>query len=74
MVCIGVLLDIALICMLDMKIHVHLILGGMLSLFLGLVIFLVAVLDPPFRGAVSVGPNDFQLVCDILMKSRADHQ
>ena len=73
-VCIGVLLDIALICMLDMKLHVHLMLGGMLSLFLGLVIFLVAVLDHPFRGAVSVGPDDFQLVYDILMKPRADHQ
>jgi hypothetical protein len=71
---VGALLNIALICMLDMKIHVHLILGGMLALFLGLVIFLVAVLDNPFRGAVNVGPDDFQLVYDILMKPRAAHQ
>jgi hypothetical protein len=71
---VGAMLNIALICMLDMKTHVHLILGGMLSLFLGLVIFLVAVLDNPFRGAVSVGADDFQLVYDILMKPRADHQ
>ena len=70
---IGAMLNIGLICLLDMKIHVHLILGGMLSLFLGLVIFLVAVLDNPFRGAVNVGPDDFQLVYDILMKPRADH-
>jgi hypothetical protein len=28
----------------------------------------------PFHGAVSVRPDDFQLVCDILRKPRADHQ
>ena len=71
---IGALLNIGLIWMLYMEIHVHLILGGALSLFLGLVIFLVAVLDNPFRGEVSVGPDDFQLISDVLMKPRADHQ
>ena len=59
-VCIGALLNIVLIWMLYMEIHLHLILGGILSLFLGLMIFLVAALDNPFRGAVSVGPDDFQ--------------
>ena len=71
---IGALLNIVLIWMLYMEIHLHLILGGILSLFLGLMIFLVAALDNPFRGAVSVGPDDFQLVYDSFMKPRADHQ
>jgi hypothetical protein len=67
-VAIGALLNIALIWMFDMEIHVHLILGGMLSLFLGIVIFLIAALDNPLRGAVSVGPDAFGIVYDQLMK------
>ena len=67
-VAIGALLTIALIWLLDMEIHVHLILGGILSLFLGIVIFLIAAMDNPFRGEVSVGPDAFQLVYESLMK------
>jgi hypothetical protein len=67
-VAIGALLNIALIWMLDMEIHVHLILGGMLSLFLGIVISLIAAMDNPFRGEVSVGPVAFEIEYDQLMK------
>jgi hypothetical protein len=66
-VAIGALLNILLICMLDMEVHVHLILGGALSIFLGIVVFLIAALDNPFRGQVSVGPDAFQLVYETLM-------
>jgi hypothetical protein len=65
----GAALNIILIWMFDMEIHVHLILGGVLALFLGIVIFLIAALDNPFRGEVSVGPDAFQLVYDNLMKA-----
>jgi len=34
------------------------------------VIFLIAAMDNPFRGDVSVGPDSFQLVYDSLMKPR----
>jgi hypothetical protein len=68
---IGALLNIALVWMLDMEIHVHLILGGILSLFLGIVIFLVAAMDNPFRGEVSVGPDAFQLVYGSTMRPTA---
>ena len=67
-VAIGAVLNIALLWLLDMEIHVHLILGGILSLFLGIVIFLIAAMDNPFRGQVSVGPDAFQLVYDTTMK------
>jgi Protein of unknown function (DUF4239) len=73
-VAIGALLNIALVWLLDMEIHVHLILGGILSLFLGIVIFLIAAMDNPFRGDVSVGPDAFQLVYDSLMKPTATPQ
>jgi hypothetical protein len=44
-----------------------LILGGALALFLGIVVFLIAALDNPFRGQVRVGPDAFQLVYESLM-------
>jgi hypothetical protein len=69
-VAIGALLNIMLIWMLIMEVHLHFILGGSLSLFLGIVIFLIAAMDNPFRGEVSVGPDAFQLVYDTLMKAK----
>ena len=62
-----------LIWLLDMEICVHLLLGGVLALFLGIVIFLIAVLDHPFRGEVSVGCNSFGPVYDSLMKPDEGH-
>ena len=69
-VALGAVLNIALICMLDMEVHVHLLLGGAMSLFLGIVIFMIAALDNPFRGEVSIGPDPIQLVYETLMNSK----
>ena len=63
-------MNIVLICMLDMEVHVHVLLSGVLSIFLGIVIFLIAAMDNPFRGDVSVGPDSFQLLYDSLMQAR----
>jgi hypothetical protein len=70
-VAIGAFLNIVLIWMLDMEIHVHVILTAVLSLFLGVVIFLVAAMDNPFRGQVSVGPEAFELVYQTYMQPHA---
>jgi hypothetical protein len=59
---IGAFLNIVLLWMLDMEIHVHVILATVLSLFLGVVVFLVAAMDCPFRGEVSVKPDAIELV------------
>ena len=67
-VVIGAVLNIVLIWLLDMEVHVHVLLSGVLSVFLGVVIFLIAAMDNPFRGDVSVGPDSFQLVYDSLIK------
>jgi Cache 3/Cache 2 fusion domain/Protein of unknown function (DUF4239) len=64
---IGAVIAVLLVAMLDMEIHVHLILGAALSMFLGLVIFLIAAMDNPFRGEVSVTPDPFRQVYDTLM-------
>jgi hypothetical protein len=67
-VAIGAIISLILLAMLDMEIHVHLILGALVSLFLGLVIFLIAAMDNPFRGAVSVGPDAFVAIYSSMMK------
>jgi hypothetical protein len=63
--------ELVLIWIQDMEIHVHLILGGALASILGPVIFLIAALDNPFRGQVSVGPDSIALVYETLMKPKA---
>jgi hypothetical protein len=62
------LLNIVLIWLLDMEIHVHLILGGVLASILAAVIFLIAELDNPFRGAVSISPRSIARVYETVMK------
>jgi hypothetical protein len=64
----GALMNIILIWMQDMEIHVHLILGAVLASILGAVIFLIAELDNPFRGQVSIGPESIARVYDSVMK------
>jgi hypothetical protein len=68
-VAIGALLNILLIWMLDMDVYVHSLLGGSLALFLGVVIFMIAALDHPFRGEVSIEPDAIQQVYDTLMNA-----
>jgi signal transduction histidine kinase len=46
------------------------ILGAALASILGLVIFLIAELDNPFRGSVSIGPDTIAHVYEDIMKPR----
>lgn len=48
----------------------HLILTGVLGLFIGLMVFLTAAVDNPFRGAVSVSPDAYRLILDDLIDQR----
>jgi FtsH-binding integral membrane protein len=45
----------------------HLLLTGIFSLFVGFLIFLVAALDNPFRGELSVSPESYTLVLQGLL-------
>ena len=69
-VAVGAAINIVLIWMQDMELHVHLILGASLASILGLVIFLIAELDNPFRGEVSIGPDPIARVYEDVMKPR----
>jgi hypothetical protein len=63
----GALMNIILFWMQDMEIHVHLILGAVLASILGAVIFLIAELDHPFRGEVSIGADSIERVYKTVM-------
>ena len=46
----------------------HLLLTGLYSALIGLLIFLIAALDNPYRGEFSVGPDAFELVLERMKK------
>ena len=59
-VIVGAILNIGLLWLFDMRFMTLLFLGGVLSFFLGAMILLIAVMDNPFRGAVSISPEPFE--------------
>ena len=67
-VAIGALVNIVLIWMLDMRFFTHMLLGGIVSFFLGVMIFLIASMDHPMKGEVSVTPGYYEFLYDRMMK------
>ena len=68
-VLIGALLNIAVTWFFDMRSQsMHFWMTVMFSGLLGLLIFLLAAMDNPFRGEISVSPEAFELVYERLMK------
>lgn len=61
-VILGACITILLLWMLDMQLVSHLLLSGLLALFLGAVICLVFAMDHPLRGDLNVGPDAYQSV------------
>lgn len=59
-VLIGAVLNIMLVWLFDIDFLSHLALGGVLAFFLGTVILLIASMDNPFRGEVSIQPEAFE--------------
>ncbi len=44
--------------------RLHLVMAGMLALFIGLVMFTTADMDRPYQGSISVGPGAFERVME----------
>ena len=59
-VIVGAVLNIGLLWLFDMRFMTLILLGGVLSFFLGAMILLIAVMDKPFQGAVSISPEPFE--------------
>jgi hypothetical protein len=71
-VLIGAALNILLFWMFDTGFFVHIILGGIVAFFLGVMILIIVNLDTPFRGELTVGANPFEAIYDSMMKPKMD--
>jgi Protein of unknown function (DUF4239) len=68
-VLVGAVVNAVLTCLFDVKqLTVHLLLAGLMSLFVAQMVFMIVAMDDPFRGEVSVGSEAFQLVQSSLME------
>ncbi|MBU6239082.1 MAG: DUF4239 domain-containing protein [Planctomycetes bacterium] len=67
-VLVGAMMNITLVWLFDMRLMSHLFLGGMLACFLGMMIFLIASMDKPFRGDVSISPEPFKQIHTRLLE------
>jgi hypothetical protein len=64
---VGAAINAVLIGFISVKsLRLHLILAGLLALFVGLVIFVTADLDHPYAGSISVGPGAFERVLEVF--------
>lgn len=59
-VIVGSIINLAIVWLFEMRFITHLFLGGLLAFYLGTVIFLIAAMDNPYRGEVSVSPAPFE--------------
>lgn len=60
----GILTIATSYCFQVQQIRLHLILTTGLATMIGLLVFLIAALDSPYRGAVSVDPTAYQIILD----------
>jgi lipid-A-disaccharide synthase-like uncharacterized protein len=67
-VILGGLLTIMFLWMIHVDLVPQIFLGGITPIFLGIMTFLIYAMDHPLQGAVSVGPEPFQSVFDLVMK------
>jgi hypothetical protein len=65
---IGAMIAIVFVSLFDTELQVHLILGGLFAAFLGMTIFLIAAMDHPFRGGVSISSDALSLAYTSVMQ------
>ena len=67
-VIIGAVLSIVLTWLFALeRLGIHLIVSGILAMFIGVTVFLIAAMDHPFRGTFSISPEAFEIVLKTLM-------
>lgn len=64
----GVFINSILLSLQDMELVPHMLIGGVLALSLGSIVFLIAELDYPFLGQVSIGSDSIQRVYQQINK------
>jgi len=65
----GAVVNAVLTCLFDVKrLSVHLLLAGLMALFVSQMVFMIVAVDKPFRGGVSISSDAFQVVQRSLME------
>jgi hypothetical protein len=68
---VGAVVNAVLTCLFDVKrLSVHLLLAGLMSLFVSQMVFMIVAMDKPFRGEVSVSSDAFQLERSLMEEDR----
>lgn len=68
---VGALINQVLISLIEVKdVLVHLIISGLISIFIALLIYVTLQLDHPFYGALTIEPTDFETLLNDLMRPR----
>jgi hypothetical protein len=67
-VAVGAVINLTMVWLFDMRFITQLFLGGMLAFYLGAMIFLIAAMDNPFRGEVSISSDPFIRVHNMMME------
>jgi hypothetical protein len=68
-VCVGAVVNAVLTWLFDVKrLSVHLLLAGLMALFVSQMVFMIVAMDKPYWGEVSVGSEAFQLIQRSLME------
>jgi Protein of unknown function (DUF4239) len=66
---VGAVVNAVLTWLFDVKrLSVHLLLAGLMALYVSQMVFMIVAMDKPFRGEVSVGSEAFQLIQRSLME------
>ena len=67
----GAVVNAVLTCLFDVKrLSVHLLLAGLMALFVSQMVFMIVAVDKPFRGEVSVSSDAFQLERSLMEEDR----
>jgi hypothetical protein len=61
-VALGALINMIFLWLFDLGVSTHLLLGGLVSFFTATMIYVIAILDTPFRGEIGVSPEALQMV------------
>ncbi|MFC9896522.1 hypothetical protein ACFVMC_22785 [Nocardia sp. NPDC127579] len=65
---VGAAINLVLLCLFSLERGAHLLLGGLFAFFLGAMLFLIAAMDYPFRGDLSVTPQPFESMYENVMR------
>lgn len=67
---VGAIVNALLISLIEVKnIRIHLVMSGLIAIYVGLLIYVTASLDHPYAGTISIGPDDFRTLLQQVMSS-----